>query len=356
MKTLLRLLFCIALAFVQAPARAQPYAQGELEALLAPVALYPDPVLSQILMAATFPDQVNEAAQWSRANPSLKGDDAVRAVQTYPWDPSVKALVAFPELLARMAESPQWTFDLGNAFLTQEPHVMDAVQVLRQRAYASGYLRSNNQQYVEQQGPAIAVQPVAPQVVYVPYYDPLVVYGPWWVSYRPVYWRPWYARPVFVSNTVFYRTYDWHRRHLTIVHRPTVVHVTNAPVKRWHAGPPSPAARIQAANSAAFVARREAHARPFVRVPESQRQPIIQSAAIPARREPQGQPFVHVPQSQPQPVMQSAPRVNWRSEFRHDVPGRQGFASRPSAQGAPVAHTQPGFFKQQSQHLAGRKG
>src|SRR5260221_8634413 len=110
---ILVLLFCAALSFLPSAGRAQSYSQAELDALLAPIALYPDPVLSQVLDAATAPNEVAEAAQWSQANRGMTGDDAVRAVQQYPWRPSVKALVAYPELLARMAESPQWTFDLG---------------------------------------------------------------------------------------------------------------------------------------------------------------------------------------------------------------------------------------------------
>jgi Protein of unknown function (DUF3300) len=325
MKKLIRLLFCAAaLAFGSAPAHAQ--SQPELEALLAPVALYPDPVLSQILMAASFPDQVAEAAQWSRAYPQLNGEAALRAVDPYSWDASVKALVAYPDLLARMGESPQWTFDLGNAFLTQQPQVMAAVQVLRQRAYASGYLRNNEQQYVQQQGPDILVQPAAPQVVYVPYYDPLVVYGPWWVPYRPVYWRPWYARPAFVSVGFFYSSFDWRQRYVRIVHAPSFVRVAHAQFVpgRWQ----RPA-----------FSRPQWHApisRPFVRVPESQRQPIIQSAPPRTtwRSEPQTRPLARVPESQRQPIVQSAPpRTNWRSESR--------LQARPFAQGAPQISWRP---------------
>jgi uncharacterized protein DUF3300 len=306
MKTFLRLLFCAALGFVQIPAHAQSYSQPELDAMLAPIALYPDPLLSQVLMAATFPDQVREAADWSRANPQFQGDVAVRAVQTYPWDPSVKALVAVPELLARMAESPQWTVDLGNAFLAQQAQVMDTVQMLRQRAYAQGYLRSDSQQYVEQQGSAIAVQPVSPQVVYVPYYDPYIVYGAWWwPAFRPVYWRPWYARPVFVSAGFFPRRFDWRHRAVN------VVQVHNVFVRN---GPPSPAAQAQAAHTAAFAARARAAnapspARQFQRIPESQRQPIVRSAAPVVNTAPAV--FHNAPAA-----VHTAPHGQWRSEVR----------------------------------------
>jgi hypothetical protein len=215
------LVLAAALALWQLPTQAQVqprvFSQPELEALLAPVALYPDPVLSNILVATTYPEDVRAAAAWSRANPQLTGEDAVRAAEPIPWHPGVKALLAFPDLLARMDESPQWTEELGEAFREQEPYVMDAVQNLRRRAQASGSLQSNDQYSVQQQGSSIAVYPAQPQVVYVPYYDPNVVYGTWfWPAYRPVFWRPWFTHPtVFVSTTTFFvRSVDWQRRHV----------------------------------------------------------------------------------------------------------------------------------------------
>lgn len=219
----LAVLFLLAVVSLGTSAQSRTYSQPELDALLAPVALYPDTVLSQVLVAATHPDDVREAAAWLRANPHLKGEDAVRAAEPILWDPSLKALLAFPDLLARMDESPQWTADLGSAFLTQEPQVMDTVQALRRRAQASGALHSDAHQQVLEDGRAVVVQPLQPQVVYVRYYDPYVVYGPWWWhSYRPVVWRPWHPRPALVVSTGFVHHHvDWHRRH---VHRPAVVH------------------------------------------------------------------------------------------------------------------------------------
>ncbi len=199
------LLLCAALSFSSASAQAQQphYGQAELDALLAPVALYPDDVVRLVLDAATAPGEVAEAAKWSRANRGMTGEDAVRAVQEYGWRPSVKAMVAYPDLIERMAESPQWTFDLGNAWVAQQAEVMSTVQALRQRAYASGTLRSDAYQTVQASGEGIAVVPAMPYIYYVPYYDPLVVYGGWWwPAYRPVYWRPWFPRPVFVTNVV----------------------------------------------------------------------------------------------------------------------------------------------------------
>jgi hypothetical protein len=259
MKGWIALLLASMLALWQAPAQSQAraYSQAELDALLAPVALYPDSVLSHILVAATRPDDLRQAAAWSRANPQLAGDEAVRAAEPIPWHPSVKALLAFPDLLARMDESPQWTADLGTAFLEQEPYVMDTVQALRRRAQASGALESNDYYSVQQHGSSIAVYPVHPHIVYVPYYNPYVVYGPWWwPSYRPVYWRPWHPRPaVHLSRHFFAAKVDWHRRHVMrhdVRAAPVTIHNHAHPVRPIIQG-----ARIDAA--------RPAHPRPHSR-------------------------------------------------------------------------------------------
>src|SRR6267378_5685338 len=266
MRTLL-LALCLLLPLAPAQAQSRLYSQPELDALLAPIALYPDPLLSQIPTAAVYPDQVAQAADWSRRNPGVSGDDAVQMAQDQPWEPSVKALVAYPDVLARMGESPQWTSDLGNAFLGQQTQAMTTVQALRQRAQASGYLRSNGEQNVYQQGPAIVVQPAYPQYVYVRYYDPFVVYGTWWwPAYRPVYWRPWAPRVVFVN-------------HVNIVSRQV------------------------------FVTRPHVWSRPWHNVPESQRQPIIQSSPRPHAT------WQPVPEAQRQPIIQSTPRPQLRSEI-----------------------------------------
>ncbi len=264
MKWLIGILAALA---VGAPAHAQKvYSQAELDALLAPVALQTDGVLSQVLMAATYPEDVAAAAAFSRANPHLRGDDAVRAAEQEPWDPSVKSLLAFPELLARMDESPQWLRDLGDAFLGQQAQVMDTVQGLRRRAQANGQLVSSGETAVYQQGEAIVVQPRA-QVVYVRYYDPFIAYGPWWWGphYRPVFWRPWSPFHVTVSHGFFYSAPDWHHRHVRVVHRPVHVHRHHHHVVpgKWQHRPH--AHRAQGAT-----------VRPHVRVPESQRRPIVQ--------------------------------------------------------------------------------
>ena len=216
-----------------APMQAKPvFTQQQLDQMLAPVALYPDSLLSQILMASTYPLEIVEAARWSKANPNLKGDDAVKAAEQNGWDPSVTSLVAFPQVLTMMDSNLSWTERLGDAFLAQQPQVMETVQNLRQRAYAAGNLRSNDQVRVDQQGQTIVIEPPNPQVVYVPYYDPRVVYGPWWwPEYPPVYWGPWpgyYVRPGFgegfawgVGITIgagfFFGAFDWPHRHIRVI-------------------------------------------------------------------------------------------------------------------------------------------
>ena len=270
--TLLALPIAISLALAPAVS-AQPYSpppsagaqaqaafsQQALDQMLAPIALYPDSLLSQILMAATYPLEVAQAARWSRANPGLQGDEAVRAVERKDWDPSVKSLAAFPQILAMMDDKPEWTERLGDAFLAQESQVMDSVQHLRQRAYAEGRLRSNERIRVVPQGPAIVIVPANPEIVYVPYYDPMVVYGNWWWPEPPVYWAPWrgYHAPrqgVFfswgtgipVASGFFFGAFDWPRRYARVVnvhpyyYNRTVVinHVHNhTVVRRAHAAP-----------------------------------------------------------------------------------------------------------------------
>ena len=256
--------------------------QGELDAMLAPIALQPDGVVSQVLIAATYPDEVAAAAQWSRANPHLRGEDAVRAVHNMPWDPAVKALVAFPELLARMNESPQWLHDLGEAFTVQQPQVMDTVQGLRRRAQAAGNLPSSNDYAVYEQDRAIVVEPRS-QIVYVRYYDPYVVYGPWWWPYyRPVFWTPWAPRPVYVTHGFFYAKPFWPQHHVHVVSRP--VHVPQHVVVQTGRWQP----RKQVVVS-----------KPYVRVPESQRRPIVQQH-MPAASGFSGQKREFVRQQQPQ--------------------------------------------------------
>jgi hypothetical protein len=154
------------------------------------MALYPDSLVAQVLAASTFPEQVVEADRWVQAHPDLKGDALGKAVDPQPWDPSVKALTAFPSVLGNMDKNLSWTSSLGDAYYNQPQDVMDAVQTMRRRAQASGSLRTTPQQTVSTQGPAITIEPQSPNVVYVPAYDPWSDYG------DPVAaWPGWYAYP-----------------------------------------------------------------------------------------------------------------------------------------------------------------
>jgi hypothetical protein len=175
-------------------APAQRLSPDQLQDLLAPIALYPDPLLTQILVATTYPLEVVEAQQWLQANRNLSGTELMNAARQQNWDPSVQALVAFPDVLARLNQDVRWTTDLGNAFLAQQADVMNAVQTMRERAQANGRLNSTPQQTVstETQGgqSAIAIQPADPQVIYVPQYDPMAIWGPpVWGAYPPL-WYP----------------------------------------------------------------------------------------------------------------------------------------------------------------------
>jgi uncharacterized membrane protein YgcG len=191
----------------QAPYNAQPYgaqpqqqqpaqvmSQDQLQNLVAPIALYPDALLSEILVAATYPLEVVEAGQWLQLNRNLKGQDLVTAAGRQDWDGSVQALVAFPDVVNRLNSDIRWTTDLGNAFLAQQGDVMNAVQTLRAQAQSNGRLQSNQQQTVttEAQGPqsAIEIQPADPEVVYVPQYDPNYVWGPPAYGYYPPLYYP----------------------------------------------------------------------------------------------------------------------------------------------------------------------
>jgi hypothetical protein len=165
----------------------------ELDALVAPIALYPDTLLAQVLMASTYPLEVVQADRWVSDNKNLKGDALKDAVEKQSWDDSVKGLVVTPSVLSMMSGKLDWTQKLGDAVLAQQPDVMDAIQRLRQRAQANNKLQSNKQQTVSvtQQGSrqVIAIQPADPSTIYVPYYDPGVVYGSWpYPAYPPYYW------------------------------------------------------------------------------------------------------------------------------------------------------------------------
>jgi Protein of unknown function (DUF3300) len=180
-----------------APAEGQAkFAPDRIEQLVAPIALYPDALLAQVLMASTYPLEVVEAARWIRQNPGLSGAALEEALKTQTFDPSVKSLCGFPTVLTRMDEDLPWTRDLGDAFLAQKADLMDAVQRLRKKAIDAGTLKTTSEQVVSQDQGAVVVYPASPNVVYVPTYSPVVVYGPGW--YYPTWYYPyWYAPPPY---------------------------------------------------------------------------------------------------------------------------------------------------------------
>jgi hypothetical protein len=174
-------------ASAAAPAAAVP--QQELDQLLAPIALYPDALVAQILMASTYPLEIVEAARWSKANPSVKDKALEDAMQKQTWDPAVKALTALPQVLGHMNENLSWTQKLGDAFLADQKAVMKTVQSLRAKAQAAGNLKSTPEQTVkteQQAGQTVyIIESPKPEVVYVPTYNPATVYGTWWYPYPP---------------------------------------------------------------------------------------------------------------------------------------------------------------------------
>ena len=166
----------------------------QLDSLVAPIALYPDPMLAQVLAASTYPLEIIQLQQWLTKNPGLKDKALADAVAKQPWDPSVQALAGLPDVVKRLADDIQWTTDLGNAFLAQQNDVMDAVQRMRKKAQDTGNLKSSEQQKVEtkviESKSVIVVEQANPQVVYVPSYNPVVVYGPPVYPYPPIYYPP----------------------------------------------------------------------------------------------------------------------------------------------------------------------
>ena len=253
MKALTRFLAAVVLSLLATVAAAQgrAFSQAELDQALAPIALYPDNLLSQVLMAATYPQQVAEAASLARVNRNLRGEEAVRAVEGATWDPSVVSLAAFPEVLIMMDERRDWTARLGEMNLAQPGQVMDTVQNLRARADAAGNLRSSEEMTVQRDARDYVLES-PPEVAYVPYYDPRTIYGNWWWdAYPPVYWAPWpgyawgygyafgWGPPVYVSYGYYYGGFNWKHRyqHYANHHRPWYAnghgHGNYRPGDRW---------------------------------------------------------------------------------------------------------------------------
>ncbi len=206
------------------------FSQAELDQMLAPIALYPDALLSQVLIASTYPLEVIQADRWVRSNKDLKAEDALKFAENKDWDPSVKALVAFPDILKRMSEDVDWTQRLGDAFLSNEGDVMDAVQRLRKRAYATGNLEKAKHITVERDNNNIIIEPAEERIVYVPVYDTRVVYGNWWwPEYPPVYWHYpssytyvsgfYWGSSIYLGHNYFYSSCHWRDRRIVVIDR-----------------------------------------------------------------------------------------------------------------------------------------
>lgn len=188
-------------AFAQQSGGPPAFKQEELDQILAPVALYPDELISQILMASTYPLEVVQADRWAKQNTKLKGDALAKALEAQSWDPSVKSLVNFPQVLTMMSDKLDWTQKLGDAFLADQKRVLSTIQSLRTKAQASGNLTTTKEQKVIVEEKIIRIEPANPQVIYVPTYNPTVVYGAWpYPAYPPYYYYP----PGYVAGSAFW--------------------------------------------------------------------------------------------------------------------------------------------------------
>lgn len=204
------------------------FSKEELTQMLAPIALYPDALTAQILMASTYPLEVVEADRWRSQYNRLSESELDSALQDQPWDPSIKALCHFPQVLSSMSEKLDQTRKLGDAFLGQEQEVMATIQELRRKAQEQGNLKNSAEQKVIVEPDEILIQPVNPEVIYVPVYDPVYVYGPWWYpAYPPYYWYypPGYVGGVYISfcppiyfgfDLFSWVWFDWRLHHIHI--------------------------------------------------------------------------------------------------------------------------------------------
>jgi hypothetical protein len=212
-----------------APIQPAQLTSEHLQQLAAPIALYPDELVAQVLAASTYPAEIVEANRWLQQNSSLKGAQLASAVDKQPWDPSVKALIEFPSVLANMDKNLSWTSALGDAYFNDQQDVMNAIQALRKRAEDAGTLKTTTQQNVTTQGQTIIIEPVNPGVVYLPAYDPWIVYGAPLAVYPGYIAGPWIGAP-FISFGVGYPIwgfnwgwpawgFDWDDRFVVFDHR-----------------------------------------------------------------------------------------------------------------------------------------
>ncbi|WP_334020935.1 DUF3300 domain-containing protein [Alteromonas sp. S015] len=230
-------------SLTQVSASTQQYSNAELDSVLAPIALYPDTLLTHILIAATYPLDVISADRWRQSNKHLTPEQVENVLANVSWDPSVKALASFSDLLNTMANDLEWLQQLGDNVLIDQSRVLDRVQVLRQHALNTGNLVTNDYIEVERERETtreiIYIEPRQREVVYVPYYDPHIVYGHWWHTTSPVRWRHhvsyhhhsnvYWSPSIHLSTFFFFSSVHWHNRHV-VIHR--------EPVRRYYHGSP----------------------------------------------------------------------------------------------------------------------
>jgi len=235
----------------------QPFSEAELAQMLAPIALYPDSLLTHILIASTYPIEIVEAHRWLKKNEDLTAEQAAQSVEDFDWDASVKALVPFERILSRLSDDLTWTQQLGDAFLQDESRLLESIQALRKQAELAGNLDKMDNMDVSYEENNIVIEPVEKEIVYVPYYDTRMVYGNWhWASYPPVYWRPrhsnyvshynpfyWHSG-IHISFNYFFSAFHWHNRQVVVVNshhskhryyeqRPRHLIVNGGYAKRW---------------------------------------------------------------------------------------------------------------------------
>jgi hypothetical protein len=241
----------------QAQFQEKSFSEAELAQMLAPIALYPDSLLTHVLIASTYPIEIVEAHRWLIKNDELNAEQAAESVKDFAWDASVKALVPFERILSRLSEDLTWTQQLGDAFLQDESRLLESIQVLRKQAEIAGNLEKMDNMDVSYEDSNIVIEPREKEIVYVPYYDTRMVYGTWHsVSYPPVYWRPrhsvyvsrynpfYFHSGVHISFNYFFSAFHWHNRHVVVVNshhskhryyeqRPRRLIVNGGYAKRW---------------------------------------------------------------------------------------------------------------------------
>jgi len=208
----------------------QQFSEAELAQMLAPIALYPDSLLTHILIASTYPIEIIEAHRWLKKNDGLSPEKLSQSVEDFNWDASVKALIPFERILTRLSDDLTWSQQLGDAFLQSEEKLLESIQTLRKQADLAGNLNKMDNMEVSYEDNNIIIVPVEKEIVYVPYYDTRMVYGAWyWAAYPPIYWTPhhsvyispyspfyWHSG-IHISFNYFFSAFHWHNRHVVVV-------------------------------------------------------------------------------------------------------------------------------------------